>query len=875
MVNNSKFVPTSTALVLLATLTACNSPNVSVKGTSEESTTSGSGTTGSAGASGSTNGSAAIQRTQAVLPPSKPDYFDEALDFNEVLPHRENVSGDLAGELMFVQNTLVSPLPQSDDRPLLVAQRDALLLFTPSDTGVKSLIATINSSDGNTLQIDLQPPEHAPHHDGPHVSGDKVVFDKKAWTAVVPWSAMQPGVSMEFIDDRNKSGTIASDGFVFGAPSELVNFSIKFSLLTTVDKVSDNLWAKPNLHKQHELAVDYFQKVPIAKLTSAQYEPYVVDHVVLGDGTEYTERSADQSAGVYTGDLRVLGKELLATGITLANTGISSSSDIVNFSPLIGVYPPAQFNKGKTARFTAVHTVSGKYTATDDLGEEQAVVVKHGLSGGGRKLTLLSTTGNEYSHEYGHDHGLGHYPGGDKSKQKRDGGWGFDVFKHRMISNLRWQSPAPEADFAYAFNTDAMAGGAASSRYSKFTLHTPYSLQLIQNNFAAQSGVINQDSATGYSQWDSQTQQLLDSPTDAPKANSVGVAVTTLLGYYDPEGSSDLKTFIYPAMHANWGQYFSPENVNAALPGLQNSTCELIVENASGTERIFKLHDQRTREAQMNRFHVNVLASDELTQATVICNGGLLASRVLEGPGIDMGVPAIVGKDHGWKHAALRIPADSVQLPEESMIGLEQYHPAMEAAYGRIDAYSDELMIEAGRTYNIGSQYYQALTDNPSSSPNSNTTDWRLVGQAQDSWQSDHVLTLGEASIDFARDYWGETSVYYTTPMDGKSIFACDTCTTNQRGWYKAGQYSTLTVLGEDAEGAQAMINLRGQKNDRYVLGRGDGKYDASRLRFSYHAEDNPELAPGSYSVAFTAYAHGWHKPVMIAIAVSGVIGAN
>ena len=53
---------------------------------------------------------------------------------------------------------------------------------------------------------------------------------------------------------------------------------------------------------------------------------------------------------------------------------------------------------------------------------------------------------------------------------------------------------------------------------------------------------------------------------------------------------------------------------------------------------------------------------------------------------------------------------------------------------------------------------------------------------------------------------------------------------------------------------------LRGQINDKHVLNRGAPVEESSRVRFQYHPGDNPDLPAGTYDVAFTAFAKGWHK---------------
>jgi hypothetical protein len=105
------------------------------------------------------------------------------------------------------------------------------------------------------------------------------------------------------------------------------------------------------------------------------------------------------------------------------------------------------------------------------------------------------------------------------------------------------------------------------------------------------------------------------------KPRTFGAAVTTLVGYYDPE--SKLQSHIYPALHGAYG--FSYDDDRARLG---DNDCELRVETREGPLR-FRLAPQRLRPDVMNKFHVNVPISSQPTSASLVRAGKVLAKTSL------------------------------------------------------------------------------------------------------------------------------------------------------------------------------------------------------------------------------------------------------
>jgi hypothetical protein len=608
--------------------------------------------------------------------------------------------------------------------------------------------------------------------------------------------------------------------------------------------------------------------VPVARFIAAQYLPIHLPKVVMPNGNVYTERSSYTEAGIYKGDMREnLAKGLLSTGINNANVGITSS---------LG----GDQNQPRPYRQTTVHTSAGVYTVKDKNGGETAKTVVHGLSGGGGQLTLKGTTGNEFSHEYGHDHGLGHYPGGPLSTHRQDGAWGFNLFKHRLIGNLDWNGARPEKKEkqTYAYGRDAMAGGQPMGPISVFTLHTPFSLMQIQEKITAQSGVLASESPSGYRRWDAQRQMMVDWEVGTPKPDQSGVPVVTLVGFYDPDPKHPLPSFIYPALYGNWGNVFTPATLMAKDPATTQSRCWLEVVDQAGQKLRFPLRDRRVKPDRMNQFHVNVPASFHPTRATVRYRQAddievdLNVRHILPPQG-ELPEPVIVGREHGFTAAALRLRDMDQILVRNGYPNAGLLHEAMEDYYGRIADHTPELRIDAGRVYRQGGNYYQARIDNPADAPADDHPHWRKLGDTA-VFLSSKRLALGDQSIDYAQEVMkGKSGVYYYVPVDQVRVFASEAHAPNAGQWYGKGSHSKLSVLGRTTKGQVAVIVLRGQVNDRHILNFGAPVDATSRVRFRFHAEDNPSLAKGVYEVGFAAYAHGWHaRRVIEAFEVEGSV---
>lgn len=445
---------------------------------------------------------------------------------------------------------------------------------------------------------------------------NEYVFGHNFYTAILDREWVSPGMTLEFAASSGEQGVLEAD---VGGVTELV--------ITTLDA---GFLTEPRNEFQFKddptTNTEYFETAFATRLIVAQYETMQFDEIVLPDGKTYNSVSDDEG-GVYSGDMRQhVGKILLSHGIDLANYGISSS--------LAQSESPHVF----TCALLAAHNTVGMY---------QNGRVVHGLSGGNGMITLYDSIGNEMSHEIGHNYELGHYVGGFEGSVHRgadeiNSSWAWDSRTNIFLPNF---SPSDtgrgqcldgkcQTPFLgkYQYGTDAMAGGEPFYGSNRFTMYTPYVSKKIQD-FMENKAIWDPSSSTGFRKYNPSTRQM-DEYTNYDNGQKVPrlyrVPVTTIVGYYDPDLSRSLETYIYPAMHGAYGFVYNDDG--GSTTGTSNG-CELVVETKNG-KLVFDL-DTSIDSNGMNKFHVNVATEEEPREAWIYCMNNMLHTRSLDGPKAD------------------------------------------------------------------------------------------------------------------------------------------------------------------------------------------------------------------------------------------------
>ncbi len=564
---------------------------------------------------------------------------------------RKDVSGGLSGMVQFVQSHSVNPSGNEEHHmPRLAAEREALLLFTPDQGGETpdQLSVTVFVNGEEKSELEMRHPDKLFMADRPQQDArPDVVYSRRAWSVVLSWEWVRPGLSLEFSDQQGRNGILGADHIEMAPPSELVINNIRIGLLTDPPESEDHYM----LLDPVRAGTDYFQTLPVSELVIAKYEDIRLDRVMVATGDIYDTASEDEG-GVYSGDMREnTAKSTFSVGINLANWGIISSGMQSQHQPQL-------------TQTVITHHAQGMYSNGEQL---------HGLSGGNGMLTLIRSVGNEFSHEIGHHFGLGHYPGRDGDNDfwtthHHDSGWGYIGHRQRMRANLHWNRTElrdgsdgiPVYENLYDFTRDAMSGGDNTSSLSRYTHYTGYSTQTrIQPSL--NRAVFAEDSHTGYRIWNDETARMEEYKPGVPDSEYIwfnspdgyyltprrhGVEVFTLLGGYDPEEGIGL---LYPPVRSNWGNVF---DLPGPDPESDASQCWLTAEFSGGEVQKIAVGPQRMG-SPANKLHVQLAADENPVRAGLYCQNSDLSEQLLsqvEFPerGKPMAPPVVIGRDAGY-----------------------------------------------------------------------------------------------------------------------------------------------------------------------------------------------------------------------------------
>jgi len=402
---------------------------------------------------------------------------------------------------------------------------------------------------------------------------NEYVFGHGFYTAILDAEWVLPGMKLEFASQDGKMGTL--EDLDIGGTTEIMITTIDAGFLT---EPRDEF----TFQKDSTTHREYFETTPASRLVVVEYETMDLTEVMLPTGKLYNNAS-DTDGGWHSGDMRqYAGKLLISHGIDLANYGISSS---------LG---QSEKSHPFTCALLAAHNTVGMY---------QNGRVVHGGSGGNGIVTITASVGNEMSHEIGHNYGLGHYPGGfegsvHRSSNEINSSWGWDSQSNIFIPNFspndtgedqclddQCQSPFLGK---FKYGKDSMAGGSPQWGSNRFTFYTPYTSKIIQD-FLENKAVWDPTSSTGFRKYDSSTRRMKEF-TNVDNGNKVPrlyrVAVTTIVGYYDPDLTRSLQSYIFPAMHGAYGFVYSDDGGSG---NGSNYECELVVKTHNGGTLVFEL----------------------------------------------------------------------------------------------------------------------------------------------------------------------------------------------------------------------------------------------------------------------------------------------
>lgn len=384
----------------------------------------------------------------------------------------------------------------------------------------------------------------------------------------------------------------------------------------------------PSLHRE------YFETTLASRLIVVEYESLYLEEIMLPTGTFYPSGSiSDTEGGWHEGDMRkYIGKLLLSHGIDFANYGIASSTG--------GTEEGHPF----TCALLAAHNTVGMY---------QNGRVVHGGSGGNGMVTLTESIGNEFSHEVGHNYGLVHFFDGfegsvHRSAEEINSSWGWDSQSNIFTPNFAGSNSGKEtclegygttcqAPFLgkYQYGIDSMSGGSPMwPGLNQFTMYTPNVSKIIQT-FLEGKAVWDPSSSTGFSKFDPATRttkEYTNSANNGKVPRLYRVPVTTVVGYYDPDPSRGLESYVYPALHGAYGFVYNDDGITGLSTTGTPEGCELVIGTTNNGVLVFNLSTTSDDAKYMNKFHVNIATEDQPYEAKIFCNNALRAQRALDGP---------------------------------------------------------------------------------------------------------------------------------------------------------------------------------------------------------------------------------------------------
>lgn len=316
-----------------------------------------------------------------------------------------------------------------------------------------------------------------------------ILYAQNTWSVTLPQQWIKPGISMSFT-----SGELTGElnNIAVGAPTQLLLNTIDIGMLTP-PRNKFTFTESPKFHRE------YFQTVPVSRMIVSAYQAVHLTEVMLPNGKFYTDHApglGDWHNGVLREDI---GKVLICQGINYANYGMNSSAG----SGYKIAIPAAQF------------------TVTNSVGKYENGVQIHGGSGGAAMVTLDQSIGNEFSHEVGHAYNLPHYPNGfdgsvHRPANKINSTWGWDADYDIFLPNFKVKidnqpsciyGTCQPPFYGHSFGFDPMAGGSPMSPFNSFTMHTPYTANLVQE-FLESKMTFSSDSPTKFLKWNKTTKTM-------------------------------------------------------------------------------------------------------------------------------------------------------------------------------------------------------------------------------------------------------------------------------------------------------------------------------------------------------------------------------
>lgn len=216
----------------------------------------------------------------------------QAVQVTQVTALRNDLEGAVQGQVDFAQTHVVAATRRIFD-PLLVPEREALVIFTP--TGNVTAVSLVITVDGVEKTFRMEQPKNFPHtakydeenvFSGKTIVGEYPPFRPGAFSYLIPWGAFKPGVNIKFFvnNDPGKVGVLSANKTVFmtNESEGLVLMNIEgcvFKAEGSCNVALDQFDMEKNPELARIAAREMFSELPVKNLLlgmGRSYWPYVI-----------------------------------------------------------------------------------------------------------------------------------------------------------------------------------------------------------------------------------------------------------------------------------------------------------------------------------------------------------------------------------------------------------------------------------------------------------------------------------------------------------------------------------------------------------------------------------------------------------------------
>jgi len=475
--------------------------------------------------------------------------------------------------------------------PPVVAEREALLLFTPdtplSETADMRVTASLGDVELGVIQA--SPPSILPQPlEQGLTSVELAPYSESAWSATLPWHWVKNGVELRVgvqEDDTLRLRTYVFHGL--GAPHR---FAVTRPHMVLFGE--EHFQVTPP-RSSTKIAREFHASVTGAELRWVNSSHWRLDGMVVNtaEGPRWVFSEAERLAITTDSNRWKILKHQTALRLSLANTG----RGLRLTSPAQGDSSPYSFGTSMAQGW--VHTGEGNYVDINNAG----------LAAGWTGWTgmWLDECGNGFIHEIGHSFTLAHFTAGtaagwgiaeqypNDGTNLSDHPWGYDTTRRQFRTWYRVDASGPVMNGGdLVGKRDPMNGGESSNALTCFPQYTAYHAQKMQAWEQNSPTITHVDGVPGVYRWDADIDAYaLEEPAEGnQRPVKVGGPVITLIGTL---GNIDEVCQTYPPIFIPSGNAFElPDPLDPDLPGLFNGArwfLEITYEDASSERALIKV----------------------------------------------------------------------------------------------------------------------------------------------------------------------------------------------------------------------------------------------------------------------------------------------